>query len=144
MLRWGRGPLGAGAVPAGPPGPSDAAMSNELLLAVAAVAVVVGIYLLRHVIALAFRLVVLAALVLAGYWAWQNRAELVDAAEPWLGGLGDRIRELNLPDVPGLLDLRDSSEDAPAPADAGGIEDPGAAPDGEVLREAGDPERSAP
>lgn len=119
-------------------------MSNELLLAVAAVAVVVGIYLLRHVIALAFRLVVLAALVLAGYWAWQHRAELVDAAEPWLGGLGDRIRELNLPDVPGLLDLRDSSEDAPAPADAGGIEDPGAAPDGEVLREAGDPERSAP
>lgn len=125
-------------------------MSNELFLAVAAVAVVVGIYLLRHVIALAFRLVVLAALVLAGYWAWQHRAELVGMAEPWLGGLGDRIRELNLPDVPGLLDLRDSSEDAPAPAsadapaDAGGIEDPGAAPDGEVLREAGDPERSAP
>lgn len=119
-------------------------MSNELSLAVAAVAVVVGIYLLRHVIALAFRLVVLAALVLAGYWAWQHRAELVDAAEPWLGGLGDRIRELNLPDVPGLLDLRDSSEDAPAPADADAPEDPGAAPDGEVLRETGNPENGPP
>ena len=119
-------------------------MSNELFLAVAAVAVVVGIYLLRHVIALAFRLVVLAALVLAGYWAWQHRTELVDAAEPWLGGLGDRIRELNLPDVPGLLDLRDSSEDAPAPADADAPEDPGAAPDGEVLRETGNPENGPP
>ena len=124
-------------------------MSNELFLAAAAVAVVVGIYLLRHVIALAFRLVVLAALVLAGYWAWQHRAELVDAAEPWLGGLGDRIRELNLPDVPNLLDRPDSSEDAPAPADAdapanpGGTEDPGAAPDGEVRRGTEDLERPA-
>lgn len=131
-------------------------MSNELFLAAAAVAVVVGIYLLRHVIALAFRLVVLAALVLAGYWAWQHRTELVDAAEPWLGGFGDRIRELNLPDVPNLLDRLDSSdEDAPAPADAsapadadapanpGGTEDPGAAPDGEVQRGTEDPERPA-
>lgn len=116
-------------------------MSNELFLAAAAVAVVVGIYLLRHVIALAFRLVVLAALVLAGYWAWQHRAELVDAAEPWLGGLGDRIRELNLPDVPNLLDRPDSSEDAPA--NPGGTEDPGAAPDGEVRRGTEDPERPA-
>lgn len=91
-------------------------MSNEIVLAAVVVAAIVVIYLLRHVIALAFRLIILAALVLAGYWVWQNRAELIDAAEPYLGGVGDRFRELDLPDLPGL------SGDGNEPEDAGALD----------------------
>ncbi len=76
-------------------------MSNEIVLVAVVVAAIVVIYLLRHVIALAFRLIILAALVLAGYWVWQNRADLIDAAEPYLGGVGDRLRGLDLPGLSG-------------------------------------------
>ena len=91
-------------------------MSNEITLAAIVVAAIVVIYLLRHVIALAFRLIILAALVLAGYWVWQNRAELIDAAEPYLGGVGDSLRELDLQDLPGL------SGDGNEPEDADGLD----------------------
>ena len=91
-------------------------MSNEITLAAIVVAAIVVIYLLRHVIALAFRLIILAALVLASYWVWQNRAELLDAADPYLGGVGDSLRELDLQDLPGL------SGDGNEPEDADGLD----------------------
>ena len=85
-------------------------MSNEIVLVAVVVAAIVVIYLLRHVIALAFRLIILAALVLAGYWVWQNRADLIDAAEPYLGGL----RDLDVSDLPGLSGDGNEPEDADA------------------------------
>ena len=94
-------------------------MSNEIVLGALVVAVILAIYLLRHIIVLAIRLVVLAALVLAGYWVWQHRGELIDAAEPYLGGLGDHLRELDLPDLPDVLDLAGASEDPGAREDTG-------------------------
>ncbi len=94
-------------------------MSNEIVLAAIVVAVVLGIYLLRHVILLAVRLILLAALVVAGYWLWEHRSELIDATQPHLGGVGDRFRELDLSDVQDLLDLVGSSEDASAPETIG-------------------------
>ena len=61
-----------------------------------------GFHWARHVITLAVRLIVLAILVAVGYWAWQHRGDLLDAAEPYLGDLRDRLREMDLPDLPGL------------------------------------------
>lgn len=89
-------------------------MSNEITLAIIVVAAIVGIYLLRHIIVLAFRLLVLAALVLAAMWVWEHRGEVIDAGQPYLGGIGDRLGELGLP---GLLDLL-SDDDPSAPEDA--------------------------
>ena len=94
-------------------------LSNELVLAVVVAAVLVGIYLLRHIIALAVKLIVFAALVLALVWMWQHRAEIVDAAEPYLGPVGDRIGRLNLSDV------RDLLVDLLSGQDPGAAEDPG-------------------
>ena len=92
-------------------------MSNEITLAIIVVAAIVGIYLLRHIIVLAFRLLVLAALVLAAMWVWEHRGEVIDAGQPYLGGIGDRLGELSLPGLPGLLDLL-SDDDPSAPEDA--------------------------
>ena len=104
-------------------------MSNEIVLAAVVVAAIVVIYLLRHVIALAVRLIILAALVLAGYWAWEHRGEIIDALEPYLGDFGERLRELDLPDLPGLSEEPGQPEDAPAPGTIGVVDDR-AAPDG--------------
>ena len=78
-------------------------LSNELVLVVVVAAVLLGIYLLRHIIAFAFKLIVFAGLILAGVWVWQHRAEVVDAVRPWLGPIGDRLGELDLSDVRGVL-----------------------------------------
>ena len=103
----------------GSTGGSTQPMSNEIVLAIVAVAAIVGIYLLRHIIVLTFRLLVLAALVLAAIWVWEHRGEVIDAARPYLGGIGDRLGELALPDLPGLLDLLElfSDDDPSAPED---------------------------
>ena len=98
---------------------AHSAMSNEIVVVAFVVAAIVAIYLLRHVIALAIRLIILAALVLAGYWAWQNRGELLDAAEPYLGGFGDRFRDLDAPALRNLLDDLDPSEAANRPRRSG-------------------------
>ena len=95
-------------------------LSNELVLVIVVTAVLLGIYLLRHIIAFAFKLVVFVGLVLAGVWAWQHRAEIVDAARPWLGPVGDRLGELELPDVrDGLADLL--SDEEPSAGEATGV-----------------------
>ena len=78
-------------------------LSNELVLVVVVAAVLVGIYLLRHVIAFAFKLIIFVGLVLAGVWVWQHRAELVDAVRPYLGPVGDRLGELDLSGVRAVL-----------------------------------------
>lgn len=97
-------------------------MSDELLLVAVVAAALVAIYLLRNVIVLALRLIVLAGLVLAGYWAWQHRAELIEAAPSWLGGLGDRLRALDLPVLSSLPELQGPSDGPDPPEDAGGPE----------------------
>ena len=95
-------------------------LSNELVLVAVVAAFLVGIYLLRHVIAFAFKLIVFVGLVLAGVWAWQHRAEIVDAASPWLGPVGDRLGELDLSDVRrALSDLL--SDEEPGAAETGGV-----------------------
>ena len=96
-------------------------MSNEITLAIIVVAAIVGIYLLRHIIVLAFRLLVLAGLVLAALWVWEHRDEVLDAAQPYLGGIGDRLGELDLPDLPDLFPDQDpsASEDTAMPETAG-------------------------
>ena len=106
-------------------------LSNELVLVIVVAAVLLGIYLLRHIIAFAFKLIVLVGLVLAGVWAWQHRAEIVDAVRPWLGPVGDRLEELSLSDVRGMLADLLSDEEQSA-AEAAGVtvvtdppEDPG-------------------
>ena len=78
-------------------------LSNELVLVIVVAAVLLGIYLLRHIIAFAFKLIVFVGLVLAGVWAWQHRAGIVDAVRPWLGPVGDRLGELDLSDVRDML-----------------------------------------
>ena len=91
-------------------------LSNELVLAGAAAAALVGVYLLRHIIAFAFKLIVFVGLVLAGVWVWQHRAELVDAAAPYLRPVADRLGALHLSDVRHLLaDL--FSDEKPRAAD---------------------------
>ena len=103
-------------------------MSNELVLVAIVVAAVVAIYLLRHIIALAIRLIVLAGLVLGLVWAWQHRGELLDAVKPYLGPVGDRLGELDLSNVRALVAdlLSDEGPDAPEdtgmPAAAGTVE----------------------
>ena len=95
-------------------------LSNELVLVAVVAAFLVGIYLLRHIIAFAFKLIVFVGLVLAGVWAWQHRAEIVDAARPWLGPVGDRLGELDLSDVRSALsDLLSDGE--PGAAEATGV-----------------------
>jgi len=66
-------------------------LSNELVLVIVVAAALLGIYLLRHIIAFAFKLLAFAGLVLAGIWAWQHRAEILDVAAPYLGPIGDRL-----------------------------------------------------
>ena len=95
-------------------------LSNELVLVAIVAAFLVGIYLLRHIIAFAFKLIVFVGLVLAGVWAWQHRAEIVDAARPWLGPVGDRLGELDLSDIRSALsDLLSDGE--PSAAEATGV-----------------------
>ena len=94
-------------------------MSNELVLAAVVLAAVVAIYLLRHVIALAMRLIVLAGLVLGLVWAWQHRGELLDAVAPYLGPVGERLQELDLSNVRTLLGDLISDAETDAPEDAG-------------------------
>ena len=95
-------------------------LSNELVLVAVVAAFLVGIYLLRHIIAFAFKLIVFVGLVLAGVWAWQHRAEIVDAARPWLGPVGDRLGELDLSDVRSALsDLLSDGE--PSAAETTGV-----------------------
>lgn len=95
-------------------------LSNELVLVIVVVAVLVGVYLLRHIIAFAFKLIVFVGLVLAGVWAWQHRAEIVDAVSPWLGSVGDHLGELDLSDVRGVLtDLL--SDEEPSMTEATGV-----------------------
>ena len=97
-----------------------AALSNELVLVAVVAALLVGIYLLRHIIAFAFKLIVFVGLVLAGVWAWQHRAEIVDAVRPWLGPVGDRLGELDLSDVRSALsDLL--SDEEPSAAETTGV-----------------------
>ena len=98
---------------------------DQLVLAAAVAAVVVGIYLLRHVIVLAFRLVVLAVVVLALVWVWQHRGDLADAAEPLLGPVGDRLEGLDLSFVRGVLTdlLSDGDGDGAQMGDGGAAED---------------------
>ena len=99
-------------------------LSNELVLVVVVAAVLLGIYLLRHIIAFAFKLIVFVGLVLAGVWAWQHRTEIVDAVRPYIGPVGDRLGELDLSDVRGVLaDLLSDEEPSAAEATGG----PGAA-----------------
>ena len=95
-------------------------LSNEIVLGAVVAAFLVGIYLLRHIIAFAFKLLVFVGLVLAGVWAWQHRAEIVDAARPWLGPVGDRLGELDLSDIRrALSDLLSDGE--PSAAEATGV-----------------------
>ena len=94
-------------------------MSNEIVLVAVVLAAVVAIYLLRHIIALAIRLIVLAALVLGLVWAWQHRGELLDAVEPYLGPVGERLGEVDLSNVRALLADLLSDEEPDAPEDAG-------------------------
>ena len=106
-------------------------LSNELVLVIVVAAVLLGIYLLRHIIAFAFKLIVFVGLVLAGVWAWQHRAEIADAVGPWLGRVGDRLGELDLSDIRGALaDVL--SDEEPSAGEATGVtvvtdgsEDPG-------------------
>lgn len=93
---------------------------DQLVLVAAVAAVVVGIYLLRHVIVLAFRLVVLAAVVLALVWVWQHRGDLADAAEPLFGPVGDRLEGLDLSFVRGVL--TDLLSDGDGVADGSGAQ----------------------
>ena len=95
-------------------------LSNEIVLVAVVAAFLVGIYLLRHIIAFAFKLLVFVGLVLAGVWAWQHRAEIVDAARPWLGPVGDRLGELGPSDIRrALSDLLSDGE--PSAAEATGV-----------------------
>ena len=94
-------------------------MSNEIVLVALVLAAVVAIYLLRHIIALAIRLIVLAALVLGLVWAWQHRGELLDAVEPYLGPVGERLGELDLSNVRAVLADLLLDEQSDAPEDAG-------------------------
>ncbi len=117
-------------------------LSNELVLVIVVAAVLLGVYLLRHIIAFAFKLIVFVGLVLAGVWVWQHRAEIVDAARPYLGPVGDRLGELDLSDVRGML-ADFLSDEQPGAAETTGVtvvtdavEDPGS-PD--VLGEPGSP-----
>lgn len=117
---------------------------DPLVLAAVVVAVIVGIYLLRHVIVLAFRLMVLAALVLGLVWVWQHRGDLADAAGPYLRPVGER---LGAPDLSGvrnlladLLSNEDGSRDGNAPAATVTVGPPGAAEDTEAATETADPE----
>ena len=103
-------------------------LSNEIVLVAVVAALLVGIYLLRHIIAFAFKLIVFVGLVLAGVWAWQHRAEIIDAARPWLGPFGDRLGELDLSDVRSALsDLLSDEEPGAAETTAvtGGIDESG-------------------
>ena len=106
-------------------------LSNELVLVIVVAAVLLGVYLLRHIIAFAFKLIVFVGLVLAGVWVWQHRAEIVDAARPYLGPVGDRLGELDLSDVRGML-ANLLSDEEPSAAETTGVtvvtdaaEDPG-------------------
>lgn len=115
---------------------------DPLVLAAVAVAVIVGIYLLRHVIVLAFRLMVLAALVLGLVWVWQHRGDLADAAGPYLRPVGERLGALDLSGVRNLLTdlLSDEDGDGSAPAATVTVGPPGAAEDTEAATETADPE----
>ena len=105
--------------------------NDQLVLAVVVFAAIVGIYLLRHVIVLAFRLIVLAAVVLALVWVWQHRGDLADAAEPLLGPVGERLGALDLSFVRGVLTdlLSDGGGDGDGSTPAGGTGELSAAPD---------------
>ena len=106
-------------------------LSNELVLVIVVAAVLLGVYLLRHIIAFAFKLIVFVGLVLAGVWAWQHRAEIVEAVRPWLGAVGDRLREVDPSDVRSLVAdlLSDEEPGAAETTGATGVadapEDPG-------------------
>ena len=69
------------------------------------VAIGSAVFLLRHVIVLAFQLAVFSLLVIAGLWVWQHRADVVRLAEPYLS---DAATELET-----LLKLEESREEKP-------------------------------
>ncbi len=97
-------------------------LSNELVLVVVVAAVLLGIYLLRHIIAFAFKLIVFVGLVLAGVWAWQHRAEIVDAVRPYIDPVSAGLGELDLSDVREVLsDLL--SDEEPSTAETTGVTD---------------------
>ena len=100
-------------------------LSNELVLVIVVAAVLLGIYLLRHIISFAFKLIVFVGLVLAGVWAWQHRAEIVEAVRPWLDPVGDRLREVDPSDVRGALEdlLSDEEPGATETSGATGVTD---------------------
>ncbi len=97
-------------------------VSDQLVLVAVVAAVLLGIYLLRHIIAFAFKLIVFVGLVLAGVWAWQHRAALVDAAEPYLGPIGDRLGAPDLSNFRNLLADLLSDEEAGAADETGETE----------------------
>jgi len=107
-------------------------LSNELVLVIVVAAVLVGIYLLRHIIAFAFKLIVFVGLVLAGVWAWQHRGEIVDAVRPWLGPVGEGLGELDLSAIRGMLADLLSGEESGAGEATGvtGVADPAEGPGG--------------
>lgn len=119
---------------------------DPLVLTAVVVAVIVGIYLLRHVIVLAFRLMVLAALVLGLVWVWQQRGDLMDAAGPYLRPVGERLGALSLSGVRHLLaDLLSGadgggSRDGGASATTVAVEPPGATEGTEAAAETAHPE----
>ena len=117
-------------------------LSDELVLVIVVAAVLLGIYLLRHIIAFALKLIVFAGLVLAGVWVWQHRAEIADAAEPWLGPVGDRLAALDLSDIRHLL-AGLLTDDEPSAAETTGVTVADAAEEPGEPTFAGESERSA-
>ena len=69
-------------------------MESLIGLVVVFVAIGVAVFLLRHVIVFAFRLAVLALLIIAGLWVWQHRADLVRLAEPYLSDAATALEAL--------------------------------------------------
>ena len=69
-------------------------MESRIGLVVVFVAIGVAVFLFRYVIVLAFRLAVLSLLVIAGLWVWQNRADMVHLAEPYLSDAATALETL--------------------------------------------------
>ena len=69
-------------------------MESLIGLVVVLVALVVAVSLLRYVIVLAFRLAVLALLVIACLWVWQHHADLIRLAEPYLSDAATALEAL--------------------------------------------------
>tara|TARA_Y100001951_G_C11265935_1_gene255524 strand:- start:438 stop:680 length:243 start_codon:yes stop_codon:yes gene_type:complete len=79
-------------------------MESLIGLVVVLVALVVAVSLLRYVIVLAFRLAVLALLVIACLWVWQHHADLIRLAEPYLSDAATALESF----FESLLKLKES------------------------------------